>query len=390
MPIKEHPLEAVPVTEGKHHYFGYYDKSPWNSTGRYLLALEVPFIDHQPDPDDAATVGMIDLQDGNRWIPLDETFAWSWQQGTMLQWLPEEPDRKIIYNQREGDHYISVVRDIVSGETRTLPRPIYAVNGSQALSLNFARIHRTRPGYGYVGVEDAWKDDPHPNEDGIYWMDLNTGENRLIITYDQMRNFHPTETMGSGQHWFNHIHISPDGLSFIWLHRWQYSLHEKRSWVDRLLTANMDGSNICVVADDYFVSHLDYYSPEKVVAWARDNDIGNRYFLYTRCTDTVEIVGDGLFDTDGHCSYSPDRCWMLTDTYPDEDNLRTLILYHIESNTRINIGRFYAPPELTGPIRCDLHPRWSRDGKQVCIDSAHQGERQVYVIDVSLVIGLFS
>jgi hypothetical protein len=34
-------------------------------------------------------------------------------------------------------------------------------------------------------------------------------------------------------------------------------------------------------------------------------------------------------------------------------------------------------------IRCDLHPRWGRDGRAVCIDSAHEGARQMYVLDVS-------
>jgi hypothetical protein len=38
------------------------------------------------------------------------------------------------------------------------------------------------------------------------------------------------------------------------------------------------------------------------------------------------------------------------------------------------------PWDSTG--RCDLHPRWNRDGTQVCFDSAHEGERQVYAIDV--------
>ena len=386
MPHEQQFLDAQAITSGDHHFFGYYDKTPWDATGRYILGLEATFIDRQPTADEAVKIGMIDTQDDNKWIPLGKTLAWCWQQSTMLQWLPTEADRKIIYNQREDDHYISVVQDVFTGEKRTLPRPIYAVNGGQGLSLNFARLNRTRPGYGYMGVEDQGADDPHPSDDGIYWMDLNTGENRLIISYDDARNFHPVDSMTSGQHWFNHIHISPDGTSFIWLHRWQHDLNPGRKWVDRLCTANMDGSNTCVVADDYFVSHLDYYTPDKVVAWARQDGVGDRYFLYTRCSDQVEIIGDDLFATDGHCNFSPDRNWMLTDTYPDENNLRTLILYHMASQTRVDIGKFYAPPELTGPIRCDLHPRWSRDGRQVCIDSAHEGERQMYVIDASPVI----
>ena len=273
---------------------------------------------------------------------------------------------------------------------RTLPRPIYAVQGAQALSLNFARNHRTRPGYGYVGVPDASADDPHPADDGIFWMNLETDENRLIISLQQLRDFMPRASMADAIHWCNHIHIAPDASSFICLHRWGQQGGVGRNWTDRLFSARLDGSDLCLVADDGYVSHLDYFAPETVLAWAYREGIGNRYFLYKRCTDEVEILGDGIFSTDGHCNFSPDRRWLLTDTYPDENHLRTLMLFHLASETRIDISRFYAPPALTGPLRCDLHPRWSRDGTRICIDSAHEGERQIYLLDVSEIISAYT
>jgi hypothetical protein len=52
----------------------------------------------------------------------------------------------------------------------------------------------------------------------------------------------------------------------------------------------------------------------------------------------------------------------------------------------VDIGRFFAPRELYEEIRCDLHPRWSRDGTQVCIDSAHEGSRQMHVLDVAEIV----
>jgi len=62
---------------------------------------------------------------------------------------------------------------------------------------------------------------------------------------------------------------------------------------------------------------------------------------------------------------------------------------NFEKQELVEIGRFYSLPETcnTG-FRCDLHPRWGHSGRLVCIDSIHEaGERQMYVIDVSEVVG---
>ena len=65
--IVNHPIEAKAVTTGAHHFFGYYDKFPWDSSGRYLLGLESTFLDRQPTADDTVTVGVIDLEANNQW-----------------------------------------------------------------------------------------------------------------------------------------------------------------------------------------------------------------------------------------------------------------------------------------------------------------------------------
>jgi hypothetical protein len=47
----------------QHHFFGYYDKCPWDSTGRYVLALEIGFTDRPPAREDRAEVSMSDTQE---------------------------------------------------------------------------------------------------------------------------------------------------------------------------------------------------------------------------------------------------------------------------------------------------------------------------------------
>ncbi|NOZ24133.1 MAG: hypothetical protein GXP25_23905 [Planctomycetes bacterium] len=387
MPHEVQELDTKAVTRGPaHHYFGYYDKFPWDATGRYMLALEPPFIDRTQSPDDVAVIGRIDLENDCRWEPVSETRAWNWQQGTMLHWLPTAADRCIIHNNRD-DTFFSVIRDLDTGETRRLPRPIYALSpdGKQAVTLNFARVHCTRPGYGYCAVPDPWEDDMHPAEDGIYWMDLDTGENRLVVSLAQIVEIRHDETMEDTKHWFNHLQFNTEGTRFLFLHRWREA-GEKR-WFTRLFTANPDGSDVCCVADHGMVSHFDWRDANHILAWATHNEMGNHFYLFTDQSDEIEMIGEDTLPADGHCSYSPNRRWILNDTYPArEDRKRTLMLYNPAENRRVDIGRFYAPPEYEGELRCDLHPRWSRDGRFVCFDSLHEGERQMYVINVSRIV----
>ena len=114
-PGKDRPetitVPARAVTRGpRHHWFGYYDKTPWDATGRYLLAMESTFCDRQPGPDDAITLGMVDLKSGNEWHVLDWTKTWCWQQGCMLQWLGSAPDKEVVYNVHDRGEAVAECR----------------------------------------------------------------------------------------------------------------------------------------------------------------------------------------------------------------------------------------------------------------------------------------
>ncbi len=377
----KYPMQAI--TRGpKSHFFGYYDKCPWDRTGRYLLGMEIGFCDRQPNCGEPLTVGMVDLQGGNRYVPFDETTAWSWQQGTMLQWLGSAPDREVVYNRVDGGDYVSIIRDVHSGKTRKLPRPVYAVSadGTQAVTLDFDRVNRLRPGYGYMAIPERYPDVAAPAEAGIYWMDLRSGRNKLIIPIEWAARNKPDDRFKDAHHWFNHLQFNPSGTRFIFLHRWRPL---GKPWYTRMYTAKPDGTDIRLHSDTGMVSHFDWRDDDTILAWAKAEPKGSRFYLFDVKTNRIEVVGDGILTCDGHCSYPPDRQWILTDSYPDKNNMQHLMLYRVADGRLLEVGQFYLSPELRGkPYRCDLHPRWNRDGTQVCIDSAHDGTRQLYVLDV--------
>ena len=94
--------------------------------------------------------------------------------------------------------------------------------------------------------------------------------------------------------------------------------------------------------------------PAGSFCFANRHGVGWRYFLFTDQTQDVELVGDGLFDDDGHCSLSPDGRWMLTDNYPDAQQRRSLLLYDLAGEIRHDLGHFHSIPDW--PIPLPLRP----------------------------------
>jgi len=381
-----------PITHGpKYHWFGYYDKLQFDPACRYVLGMEVDFEDRSPEPDDIIKIGMVDLEDNDRWIELGETRAWNWQQGCMLQWLPGS-DTEIIWNDREGDHFVCHILDIKTREKRTILFPIYAVSpdGRTAVSLDFPRVNHMRPGYGYAGIPDQTKDEMTPENAGVYRVDLKTGKSELIISIADVAKIpYPHWDISDKKHYFNHLLFNQDGSRFIFLDRWRTTVDPDYNRLTRMFTASPDGEDIRIINDDGNTSHFIWRDPLHILAWAiRYPSYGDRLMLFKDDgSREASVVGDGVITEDGHCSYLPGNEWIIYDSYPDENRLQQVFLFHAASGKKVTIGYFYLAPRYKGEWRVDTHPRHSPDGRYIVIDSAHGGcGRQMYLIDIKEIV----
>lgn len=383
------------TSDSVHSFFGYYDKCPWNASQRYLLAHQVDFAYRMPRPEDEATLGIIDvggIAGGDKSRPplfhrIAATRAWNWQQGAMLQWWGGEPESTIAYNDFRDGQLVGVLRDIHSGKERLLPRAFAALSrdGRWAACLNFFRLNDERPGYGYTNAVDPFSEQLAPDDNGLDVMDMHSGQTTRLVSLAELANRDAHPSMRGVKHWVNHLMFCPSGRRLIFLHRWRI---RKGSHLTRFYTIGRDGSDLCCVNDQPMTSHFDWYGENHIVAWAHRKDIGDRYFNFTDRGGDVSIIGEQSLTPlgDGHCNISPDGQWMLTDTYPDMQGVQHLLVYHLTSGRIVQLGDF--PTRYNAdPMRCDLHPRWSRDGKSVCIDSTHEGRRQIYVLDVAAIYG---
>lgn len=362
-------------------FFGYYDICPFSSDGRKLLAHRLRARPEPSSSEQPIAVGSYDL-DGEQagFRQIDQSATWCWQQGTRLQWYPRTGPNAVLYNALVGGGYGCRIKDIIDGTTLgEIDRPIYAASsdGRWGLSLNFSRLQRLRPGYGYGLLPDATETDPCPQDDGVWLVDMEAARSELIVSTRQVAAIEPHPTMQGAVHYLNHLLFRPDGERFLVFHLWLGNGRRHR----RLMTFERDGNDPCVLVPD--VSHYNWLSNESVIATA-GLDGSMSYSVFEDRSNRVRPMDSKMLNADGHPSLSPDGEKLLTDTYQDHYGERSVLIGRADGTEILEVARMDNPARLFGEYRCDLHPRWDCEGQQVCFDSAHSGRRAMYVIDASI------
>ncbi len=367
-----------------HLFFGYYDVTPFNRHADRILATRLPKT--AVPGRSAMEVGWFRRGEGDAFRPFGSTMSWCWQMGCRLQWFPAGTHGDtglVLFNAFLDGAHRGLLVDSVTGDVRqVLPEPVYVatLDGRLGYTLDFSRLQRLRPGYGYANLEDATRDQDTPEMPGIAAMDMATGEVTPLWSLREAARLDPQPTMDGAQHYFNHLCPNPSGDRLAFFHLW---IKDGRQH-SRMLTCDALGGRFHVFKDTTYVSHYWWRNDTQIVCYSRTSRFKDAYLLFPDFGQPDEDIAPGVFSGDGHCSFSPDGRWMLTDGYPDKDGYQGLILF--DGKKRIDVFRQYCP--ITGPIdaRCDMHPRLSPDGRLVALDSLAEGVRKLYVLDVSRIV----
>ena len=128
--------------------------------------------------------------------------------------------------------------------------------------------------------------------------------------------------------WFDHLKFNPSGSRLLFLHRWAArAVPGHHGFFTRMITV-ADGSRP--------------WCSSKAVAFHTSIGTMTRRFSFgcgpTKAASTTttwstilrangEVRSAGQVQVDGHCNFSPNRQWIVTDTYPKgPENKQTLIL----------------------------------------------------------------
>lgn len=367
-------------------FFGYHDVSPFSRDDRLLLAARRPADAGSAAAGTPLELGVFDLSlRAPCFQKFAETEAWCWQQGCRLQWFGGPST--VFFNLTDNGQHASAVFDVSTRrEVRRLPLPLYALSndGKYGVSLNFSRLQRLRPGYGYQDVEDSTAGETAPAKDGLWLVDLESGRNELVLPLAEVAARDADQSMDGATHYFNHVLWNPGSTRFFFLHLWQSGRVGRRA---RAFVFDRH-SGISALGARGHVSHHCWLDDERMIVFATEPLSGTGYYIYdARGSNPPQAIGGRHLREDGHPSMSPVHPGlMITDTYPDELAEQHVIGFELQSERLERVATFFSPMRFRGERRCDLHPRWSRSGTQIAIDSAHLGERRICVIDLQALV----
>ncbi len=385
-------IEQISQGPDHHHFYGYIGhvgNTPWNGTGRYMAALRTTFDDHMPKPDESADIVLLDTESGYAIEVIDRTLAWNPQQGTMMYWNPEHPDTQLFFNDRdpETQKVFTVLYDVQQQERlkeyRYEDTPIgnggVAQGGGWFLGINYGRMARLRPVTGYNKAYDWTEGVLHPEDDGIFRVNVASGEKELIVSFAQLakalRPTHPN--VDDTALFINHTLWNRDDDRIYFFARGNFSSRAVR--INAAFTVAPDGSDL-----RHHELHVGGH-PEWGIGHQLLGELDGRQVIYD--TDEKIVVGtigteEIIPDPEGDIALSRDGRWLVNGWGDEENN--QYVLYRLEDGAFMKTPPYSRNGQAHGDLRQDQAPCWSPDGSKVYFPAfADDGTRQMFVIHLN-------
>ena len=354
----------------KAFFYGYYDKSP-EFLGRILF--------HEMC-NGYVNIVVKDVDSEKEQI-IAESKAYNWQMGTRAMWIDEDT---IAYNDFDGIKYVCRIYSLSEKKIiRTLGKAFqdYSPHGF-FLGVNYQRLRSYAKEYGYYCLPElSEKEFDNYNNDGIWIIDATTGDVQLLLSILDVMNCETEEKFSRGKHFVNHVMISPDGYSFIFIHR--YYVRKKR--YDRLMYYDFKKKFLTCLLNDKMQSHYCWLDNQHVFGYGGYQG-RNEFHTINVLTGEVEPCETltNIHPKDGHPTVHGD--WAVIDSYPNLSRMQELIAFNFKTKQIVKFLELYHDLRHIGFNRCDLHPRFSDDGKRVYFDTIYTGLRQLCYIDVSKIL----
>ncbi len=253
-----------------------------------------------------------------------------------------------------------------------------AANGAAFLGLNYGRLARLRRVTGYPDARDWSKEEPAPDNDGIFVVDVPSGKKRLLVSYRQLATQleqRKGKRKNSGL-FINHTLWNRRGDRVYFFVRAGWS-GQRGTRINTPCSIHADGTGL-TLHDIHIGGHPEWAEGSLLIGRQRRNQI-----LYD--VDEKKIVGrlgtPEIFpNPEGDISLSPCGEWFVNGYKKGSKNYYSVY--------RRRDGAFARSEALDkggygGDIRIDPAPRWNRTSDAILVPGiAKNRTRQMFLIRV--------
>ena len=344
-------------------FFGYYDISPFSPKGDKIVYLALN------KENNAADIVIQDLNTNSEHI-ISNTSAWNWQQGCRVRWLPNK-EESIIFNDVKDTQYVSKIINLTNNECKFLNWPLYDIDrfGQYGLTIDFSRLGKYRPGYGYTNFD--YIEPLTLLSEGISIVDIENNTIDKILTYEEIFNKLSDPNINIENCYINHLSYSPSSKKFLFF--WIQII--KGVHKASLFVYDMLEEKLVLLENTLSVSHYDWIDDQSIIVTAYNDSRDCKYFIYNLNGDRKAFLPELLIQ-DGHPTWINENL-VVSDTYPDKYGYQKIISIRQVDKKIETLLEIYSSYKIHGEKRCDLHPRVDNENKIICFDSNTHGKRNI-------------
>lgn len=375
------------VKEG--YFFGFHDVTPFSADETKVLACKLAYDLRMPKAGEGIDVGYLDFMDGKLadFHKIGETFAWNYHKGCRLQWLD---DKEVIFNNAVDGKIVSTIVDVELKSSRFLPFPIDTAFFSEkeqiATSFSYERLQVCMPGYGYPYSDESYLNEKAPAETGLYLMDLNTGDRKLIVSVKILMEKFGREDADKYYHYVTHTEFSKDGRYISFLYRRMEDGGDINKRVTMMVVYDRTNDELILLPTQVSGSHYVWNNKNQIIASCIIDGKSCHVLYDMKDVNDYRIVRPDILNQDGHQTFITDEIF-ITDTYPDKWRQTQLYKVDMVKNDvqkilSVNSPKKFQCKTVYNYIDCDLHPRVSPSGNYVCCDTVLTGKRGLLIMNL--------
>ena len=349
-------------TVGEKHndiFLGYYDICNFSFDEKKILFHQKPHNEKYVN---------ISIYDMEKKISkkYDISYAWSWQLGCRIKWIS---DKEFIFNTLDDQNYlVSKSINYENNSEKFYPFSFFSIsnNCKYAINLNFNKLEKNRPGYGYLFSQKNFND----NDNYIFIWNIESKKIEHLFDQNFFKNY---MNKVFDDFYFNHASWSPNNTDFI------IYLIDKFSRKNKILFFKKF-ENLEIINEIDMISHHEWINNDEIFFYGIIDKVKS-FFTFNLITKKFKKINFEFSNDDGH-PHSSDGNLFVIDSYPNKFQERLLYTFDLKLNQSSFIGSAYNNFYLTNEKKCDFHPKISKNNKIILLDTSHNIRREFLILEI--------